>query len=243
MEFTYRAYTDLVQLLHDERYEFCSYHDVEKFKKTVILRHDVDFTIEKALEMAILENEIGVKSTYFVLLSTDFYNVFSKESFEKLEKIMSLGHEIGLHFDEKRYDIKSVEDMSFHVKKETNILGELLNKEIKVISMHRPSKLVLQNDIQFDHLINSYSSFFFKSMKYLSDSRMNWREDTYEVIKSNKFNKLHILTHPFWYSNDTEKMEYKVNEFLNGALRDRYNFMNDNFKHLDEVIKRKEIYR
>lgn len=243
MEFTYRAYTDLVQLLRDERYEFCSYHDVEKFKKTFILRHDVDFTIEKALEMAILENEIGVKSTYFVLLSTDFYNVFSKESFEKLEKIMSLGHEIGLHFDEKRYDIKSVEDMSFHVKKETNILGELLNKEIKVISMHRPSKLVLESDIHFENLINSYSSFFFKSVKYLSDSRMNWREDVYGVIKSNKFNKLHILTHPFWYSNGTETLENKLKKFLNKAIRDRYNIMNDNFKDLNEVVQKEEIFR
>ena len=38
--------------------------------KDVILRHDVDASLEAALKMAELENKINVSSTYFILLSS-----------------------------------------------------------------------------------------------------------------------------------------------------------------------------
>ncbi|CAM3268568.1 hypothetical protein FITA111629_13770 [Filibacter tadaridae] len=243
MEFTNKYYIHLLRVLNEKGYEFCSYHNNDENEKSVILRHDVDFTIEKALDMAIIENKMGVKSTYFVLLSTDFYNIFSKKSFELLEKIMLLGHEIGLHFDEKRYDINTVDDIKKYIESEASILSKLLHKQIQVISMHRPSKLVLENDIKFDKLVNSYSSNFFKNMKYVSDSRMNWRENPIELIESGNYQKLHILTHPFWYSSENETMEYKLLNFLNKANIDKYDFMNDNFRDLTSVISKDEIIR
>lgn len=241
MEFTIKAYVALLELLMFKGYNFCSYQESDIYEKCVILRHDVDFTLDKALQMAIIENSLGIKSTYFILLSTDFYNVFSKQSFKKLQQIMQLGHEIGLHFDEKRYNIKTINDMEKHIENELNIISDLLNYQVNVISMHRPSDLVLENDIQFKNIINSYSFKFFKSMKYISDSRMNWREDPIEIIKSDNYQKLHILTHPFWYSATNETMEYKLREFLNKAISERYEFMDDNFTALNQVIGWKEI--
>lgn len=241
MEFTTKAYIELLELLRHNGYYFCLYRESETVKKSVIIRHDVDFSLEKALEMARLEHDLAVKSTYFILLSTNFYNIFSKESFDKLIQIQSLGHEIGLHFDEKRYDIQTIEDMQKAVKMEAKILGNLLNTEVKVVSMHRPSKLVLENDIPFHQIINSYSSKYFKSMKYVSDSRMNWREDPIETIESGKYEKLHILTHPFWYSTEIETMEVKLKDFLKQSISERYDFMYDNFTALDQVFDWKEI--
>lgn len=241
MEFTTKAYIELIGILRHNGYNFCMYPESETVKKSVIIRHDVDFSLEKALEMARIEYDLDVKSTYFILLSTNFYNVFSKESFEKLNQIQSLGHEIGLHFDEKRYDIQTIRDMQNCVELEAEILGKLLNTDIKVVSTHRPSKLILENDIQFHQMINSYSSKYFKSMKYVSDSRMNWREDPIETIESGKYEKLHILTHPFWYSTKPETMEVKLKEFLKQSISERYSFMYDNFTALDQVIDWKEI--
>ncbi|WP_342598762.1 hypothetical protein MHB48_14950 [Psychrobacillus sp. FSL H8-0483] len=241
MEFTIKAYIKLLDLLRHKGYYFCLYRESETVKKSVIIRHDVDFSLDKALEMARIEQDLAVKSTYFILLSTNFYNVFSKESFEKLKQIESLGHEIGLHFDEKRYKIHTIEDMQKSVELEAEVLGKLLNTDINVVSMHRPSKLVLENDIQFHKLINSYSSKYFKSMKYVSDSRMNWREDPIETIESGKYEKLHILTHPFWYSTEIETMEVKLKDFLKQSISERYDFMYDNFTALDQVIDWKEI--
>ncbi|QCR31981.1 hypothetical protein [Lysinibacillus sp. SGAir0095] len=240
MEFTIDAYVNLLELLKEREFSFCFYED-ECDQKSVILRHDVDFSIDKALEIAKIESRNGVKSTYFILLSTNFYNVFSKQSYEKLHQIIDLGHEIGLHFDETRYEITTIGEMKQYVEKEAAILENLLNTKVRVVSMHRPSKFTLNNDIQFDQLINSYSKKYFKEMKYVSDSRMHWREDPMEAIESNQYEKLHILTHPFWYSTENEAMDVKLLEFMKNAVTERFDFINDNFRDLEQVISRKEI--
>ncbi len=52
-------------------------------KRYLILRHDVDFSVDRALELAKIENNYGISSTYFFLLHSDFYNIFEKDSFNK----------------------------------------------------------------------------------------------------------------------------------------------------------------
>jgi hypothetical protein len=51
VEFTYRAYESLVKALRDHSYSFSHYHDVHYSDKTVIMRHDVDFSLDKAVQM------------------------------------------------------------------------------------------------------------------------------------------------------------------------------------------------
>lgn len=108
----------MIGLLREKGYSFADYLNYSNFNKAVILRHDVDFSLEKALEMAEIEKKEEVQSTYFILLSTNFYNIFSKESCDIIKKIQSLGHNIGLHFDEKKYDITDKESMEFYITKE-----------------------------------------------------------------------------------------------------------------------------
>ena len=49
--------------------------------------------------LAKIENELGVKATYFLKLHSEFYNLFEKSIFEKVLKIIEFGHNIGLHFE------------------------------------------------------------------------------------------------------------------------------------------------
>ena len=46
-------------------------------------RHDVDFSIERALIMAEYESGYGIKANYFIQLSSNFYNVFDTDIFER----------------------------------------------------------------------------------------------------------------------------------------------------------------
>lgn len=241
MEFTYNAYRNLIVASLENGYEMCSYKNVQKLDKSIILRHDIDFSPSKAIDIARIENQLGVKSTYFVLLSTEFYNVFSKETSEILYKILDLGHDIGLHFDEQRYKTTSIEQMKDYVYQESKILEKAIGRSINVISMHRPSKITLDNNIKFEGLINSYSHIFFKDMKYVSDSRMNWREDVMDIIESNKYNKIHILTHPFWYSDKSARINDKLLSFLNEAKMIRFMLMDRNFRDLSEYIGGEDI--
>lgn len=236
MKFTYKAYINMLNLLKTNNYEFCKYGKYADKEKTVILRHDVDMDLEKALELAKLEYQNGVSSTYYILLCTDFYNIFSKKSNEILTEIVSLGHDIGLHFDELRYNCKNIDDIKNMIKKEVELIYIYMNYHIKSVSMHRPSKLVLENDIKLNGLINSYSREYFEEFKYLSDSRMFWREDIEETIATQKFKRLHILTHPFWYQDEEKSMRDVLLSFIQQNKYTAYGNIDSNFRNLSEVI-------
>ena len=138
MDYTFEAYKELIYLSLENNYKISSYEDVDAYDRSIILRHDIDFCPEKALEIAKIEYEIGVKSTYFVLLSTEFYNVFSRESSRIFSEILDMGHQIGLHFDEQRYETSSIEQIKEHIYNEKEILERALRTQIRVVSMHRP---------------------------------------------------------------------------------------------------------
>ena len=241
MEFTFDAYKGLLNLSLIKGYKFSSYENVDNHDKSIILRHDVDFCPIKALEVARIEYEIGVKSTYFVLLSTEFYNVFSRESSRMFSEILDMGHHIGLHFDEQRCETSSIEQIKEQIYNEKEILGRALKTQISVVSMHRPSQFTLDSSIELDGLINSYSPKYFKEMKYISDSRMNWREDPKAVVSNNQYNKIHILTHPFWYSSKSENTKEKLSRLIDSSKLKTYKNLYNNFRNLDEFIKESDI--
>jgi hypothetical protein len=63
----------------------------------IALRHDVDHDLDIALELSYWEKEYGIRSTYFLLHSADYW---SGERFvEKCLQIQDFGHEIGLHLN------------------------------------------------------------------------------------------------------------------------------------------------
>lgn len=236
MHFTHDSYINLLQLLKKNDYHDSDYTNWMQFEKSVILRHDIDFSIEKSLTLAEIENKYGVKSTYFVLLTTDFYNVFSKKNINLISSIIKMGHEIGLHFDETVYDSNdTIEDK---IVRECEILSEAIGYPVKVVSMHRPSKDILNRNISIPGIINSYSDIYFRNFKYLSDSRRNWKENVEEIIKSDKYNRLHILTHAFWYNEKELSIYESVSNFIDDANNDRYSSMSDNITDLESILNR-----
>ena len=104
MDFTYDAYVDLINGLREHGYSIADYHNCDSVLHPCILRHDIDNSLEKAVKFAKLEKKMAIKATYFVLITSDFYNVFSDKSIKLLHQIIDCGHEIGLHFDETAYD-------------------------------------------------------------------------------------------------------------------------------------------
>ena len=155
--FTYRGYEGLISLLRNEGYAFSSYESWREYNKVVILRHDIDVDIPKALKLAELETELGVSSVYYVLLRSDLYNFSSERNVAMLKQISNLGHEVGLHFDETFYNGK---DKAQHVLREAKVLSEVIGAPVKSVSMHRPSQACLSENWQIPGIINSYSDTF-----------------------------------------------------------------------------------
>jgi hypothetical protein len=93
-------------------------------------------------------------------------------------------------------------------------------------------------------MVNSYSNEFFKEFKYVSDTRMNWREDVEAIIKSHEYHRLHILTHAFWYDKD-EKIQTreKLMDFIMHANEERYNWLRENIRDLDEFVTKEDVIK
>lgn len=242
MEFTYQAYKELLALLKKQGYAFQTYHTYCETPRCVILRHDIDQSPAAALKMAELEAEEGACSTYFVLLRTDFYNPAAKGMLEMLRRIHGLGHEIGLHFDEMAYGGELTPEESIgKIVKESRLLSEILELPISTVSMHRPSKATLDADLQIPGLINSYGKTFFHDFKYLSDSRRNWREPVSDIVRKGEYDRLHILTHAFWYHEQEESLPETVGKFVRSANRQRYAQMTENIRDLASILSEEEI--
>lgn len=145
--------------------------------------------MDRALKLAEIEANKGVKSTYFVLLTSDFYNPYSIAVKEKLKSIHSLGHEIGLHYDERSYPdaVGDVDRIIRNITYEGNVLADIIGDTVSTVSMHRPSKCILEADIRIPGYVNSYGNTFFHEFKYVSDSRRRWREPIDEYIRNKSY--------------------------------------------------------
>lgn len=238
MKFTYESYRKLIDLLRLNGYFFVDYESYKKYDKCVIMRHDIDTSPEKALRLAKLEAEEGISSTYFALLSSQFYNIAAKETKKILLQISDLGHKIGLHFDEMNYAEFDRDKIESYINNEVWIMNQILPIEIKAVSMHRPSRQTLEADYDLNHVVNSYGKIFFKDFKYVSDSRRRWREDVEDIVKSCKYKRLHILTHAFWYNEVEIDLKTTLSEFIFSGNIARYEIFERNFTDLNSVISK-----
>lgn len=241
MNFTYSAYRGLISLLKQKDYCFCGYSDYADKKKCVIMRHDIDNSVERAAKLAQVEHEEGIRSTYFVLLKTDFYNPASKRVNDSLHAIKDMGHEIGLHFDETVYQGCSEEVLKEKIREEADILSAICGFPIRSFSMHRPNKVTLEKSLEIPGLVNSYGEEFFRNFKYLSDSRRNWREPVLDVIQSGEYNRLHILTHAFWYGEKEESIQEAVKGYILAARKERYRSFSENIRDLEQIVSLSDI--
>lgn len=66
----------------------------------------MEFSPDIALDMAKIENELDVRTTYFFQIHSEFYNIFERYFSDILKEIQSLGHYIGLHFDSHYYNVQ-----------------------------------------------------------------------------------------------------------------------------------------
>lgn len=243
MKFTYDAYTTFLETLREHGYQTANYKNWQEKKRCVILRHDIDYDIDRAVRLASIERNGGVASTYFVCLTGNFYNIFSKKGNDGLKKIIAKGHAIGLHFDELQYSeiVEDMEAVKGKILEEADILGRAVGSRIDVVSMHRPSKKLLEADIDIPGMINSYGKIYFQDFKYLSDSRRRWREPIDEIVESEKYERLHILTHAFWYQEVESDIRKTVVDFINGGNCLRFQAMAANISDFNLIMSERDI--
>ncbi len=219
--FTEKGYRYLLGLAK-ERYRFIAYTDSFDSDRIILWRHDVDASIHRGLRLAQIENDLGVKATYFLQLSSTFYNLFEHEIIQIIQKIINLGHQIGLHFDPSLYDGKPKDVVFTKMAWEKTVLENLLDTEIQAVSFHNPE---FDNWLSEDQhvlcgMVNTYSRFFKENFGYCSDSNGYWRFDSIEsVIRSGKHSLLQVLTHPAWWTTVPMPPRKRIQRCVDGRAQ------------------------
>lgn len=214
-----RTYGEMIALFLNSGYRATSFQEVDGYlaEKCFILRHDVDVSVDCALQMAQVEKEFGVRSIYFFLLTSPLYNLLSKETAKQVRAIYELGHEVGLHFDPDAYSVDAFD----RVQDEMNTLVSYYPFANSTwISFHRPgvkagqlSELTLPGGIR-----HTYEAQFFAGLAYFSDSRGGWGRGN--PVESEEFRLgkcMQVLTHPVWWVMPGQTPQEKLEQFVTAA--------------------------
>lgn len=186
--------------------KYMDFADAQNAEKFVVLRHDIEFSIDRAYEMSKIESEEGINSTFFVQITNNSYNAFSKKNVDLIHDMAARGHHIGLHYHlNGQRDEISVRD---GVRDQLRIMSEMLGMSIDRYSFHRPVKEVYYYRIAIPYTINAYAPAFFTyadtvdqdtplDVKYIADSKHRWNYGYPDYETLMKFDKVQILVHPF----------------------------------------------
>jgi len=216
-DFTESAYRQVLTAALD-RYTF------EPFGTTadvphVLWRHDVDYSPHRALALARIEADLGVRATYFVFLHSDLYNVLEPAVHARLREIAALGHWIGLHFDAGFGGDGSLAERAAW---EGRVLAEALRVPVGVVSLHNPSVSGTE-DLDAEEL-GGLRHAGARSVRdgygYVSDSNGYWRfQRLRDVVAAGAHERLHVLTHPEWWQREAMSPRDRILRCIAGRGR------------------------
>jgi hypothetical protein len=217
-QFTEEGYRELLRLAkqHYAFGSFRAYRDAPP--RTVLWRHDLDFSVHRALALARLEAAEGVRATHFLLLHSGFYNALEAEVAQRVREIVSLGHELGLHFDPRFHDGRDLDDA---LERERTLLEHLFATEVTAFSLHNPDLAGWSDGRdEIAGMVNAYGSYLTEHYAYASDSNGYWRFTPLdEVLAHGEHERLQVLTHPEWWVPEPMSPRERVSRAIEGRAR------------------------
>lgn len=218
---SYRGILTRAQRLGYRIVPFCDFTSPTPEAPVLLLRHDLDHSIRSAATLAEVEASVGVRSTYFVQVACDFYNLLSSESRALLGRIQDLGHEIGLHYDSTRYQDGGAEV----ARRDLALLENLTHHPIRSASQHIPIDSPRFNILDVVEREAYEPRFTQGDMTYISDSLMAWRQARpHDLLDARR--SFQLLTHPMKWVADFRDMDQALAGSLEEEtqwLRQRYN--------------------
>jgi len=197
--FTLEGYEALIAAMLARGYVLRSFADAQPDERHLILRHDVDQSLEASVRLARCEAAAGWAATYFVLLRSEMYNLFSPAAARALAELRALGHAVGLHLDCALYD-GEFDALEIAAQRESAVLEAILEAPVDMISFHRPAPGLVPCDRVLAGRRNTYESQFVKEMGYCSDSRGGWNRGhplVHPAVAEGR--ALQLLTHAVWW--------------------------------------------
>jgi hypothetical protein len=191
-DFSLRHYRELLESAQAGGYRFAGFDGAPE-AGDLILRHDVDLSLEAAVDMAEIETAAGVWSTWFLMTRSVFYNLDSAVGIAAVERLRSLGHRIALHAMWPTVDLDSRFD--------------------PLVAWHNPDPEYMS--LPIDGATNAMSAPWFDPEHYRSDSNSNWRHGCpHDALAAGEFEWLQLLIHPEIWVYDGVTMGETMGAFL-----------------------------
>lgn len=176
MDFTIKIYRQLLQTLQSQGFSFQTFTEFlnSPEKRNIILRHDVDLSPYNSLRFAQIQNEIGIKGSYYFRAVPESWNE------NIIREIAELGHEIGYHYEcltTTNGDMKAgIADFEKNLKALRNLAP------VKTICMHgSPTSKWDSKDLWKEYNYRDYGiigePYFdvnFDEVFYLTDTGRRW---------------------------------------------------------------------
>tara|TARA_R110002073_G_scaffold121180_1_gene263480 strand:+ start:761 stop:1507 length:747 start_codon:yes stop_codon:yes gene_type:complete len=210
--FNYAEYKNIITMV-SQHLPIKDFKDVLKYNLTkfCVLRHDIEFSIDRALTLARIENELDVTSTYTVQLRNNTYNALSQKNIEAVQEIKKLGHQIGLHQNPPKM---SDNELIKYIQKDIETLEHYYGFSVDRFAFHRcgSNPKLLENYVKVPDKINCYAKEFFHyfsgdkptelRVHYLADSNHKWKYGHPLHIDYTIYPfRMQLLTHPYSWSD------------------------------------------
>ncbi|MCQ2080769.1 MAG: hypothetical protein MJZ11_03865 [Lachnospiraceae bacterium] len=203
--FSYDDYKEIIRIIKSTGHA-SSYKKAINQDEFIIMRHDVEYSVERAYELSKVEESMDFTSNYFFQWTNNSYNILSKRNMDMIKDMHERGQHIGLH-----YALNGLTDMKqvrVQIQKELDILSEMFDFSVDTFSVHRPSRDILAENIKLNGKLNAYQDEFFTfkddvdentvvDVKYMSDANHIWRYGYPDESNIKGHKKVQILTHPF----------------------------------------------
>ena len=196
--FSPSGYAELLDTITAYGYRTIGYDEAHTAdKKALLLRHDIDFSMDYAHAMARIEADKGIRATYFVMLRSPVYSLLSRHSSRLLREIVAMGHHIGLHFD-AAFEQGPERSQEAWLRFESETLSTLANTPVTAFSLHQPTQAMIDARITIEGMVNTYHPEHTQGFTYISDSNRDWRgKDPVALLATG--GNIQLLIHPMWW--------------------------------------------
>lgn len=225
-DFTYSSYRRLLKIA-GKRFRIVTAKEIlENVSDTwLFIRHDVDNSLELALEMASIEESLGIVTTYYLMTSSSVYNSFAPISRAITGRLLEMGHQIGLHFCLKTHTQCDRRSIIESVVREKSLLESIFQTRVCTVSFHQPGQVLanptgslksLDFSLKEYGLLNTYSSEDTQGAFYLSDSKMSFSNgiNPLTFFASTNVQRTQLLAHPIWYDKEVGEAEERWDRML-----------------------------
>ena len=203
--FSYEEYRKIINIIQESG-RAANFREAQTRDKFIIMRHDVEFSVDRAYELSQVEKSMGFTSTFFFQWTNNSYNILSKRNKDIITKMHEDGHTIGLHFATN--GLTDIKEIQHRIEHEIFAWNMMLEFDVDTFSVHRPSRDVLAADIKIPDIINAYQDEYFTfaenitedtplKVKYISDAQHRWNYGVPDRETLLGYDKVQVLTHPY----------------------------------------------